>query len=243
MLKLERASKSGEINVRLRTRERFFNPVFCLALGLAVSLHLFAIIIFHISPFKIESQWIFPSVKVNSELGLQPDSDTFILAQMEENKLLTPAFQPPPRSISVLPAYTENSLSKKFKSDKSQEYAQVINTFDLRMLPLTHFSPNLLLTYDSFAITVSGRLAETELLEQMIPTKVQSQSPPIKKVHVRFDVRVDEKNGRIFWVRRIESSKRNDLDQQSEQILKSLHFKNDPKNVETEGEVEITFAI
>lgn len=243
MLKLERVSKSGEINVRLRTCERFFNPVFCLSLGLAVFLHLLAIIVFHISPFKIESQWIFPSVKVNSELGLQPDSDTFILAHMEENKLLTPAFQYPPRSTSELPIYTENSLFTRLKPDESEGFAQLINTFDLRMLPLTHLSPKLPVTCDSFTITISGRLAETELLEQMLPTKIQLQSPSIKKVRVRYNVRVDEKNGRIFWVRRIESSKRNDFDQQSEMILNSLYFKNDPKNIETEGEVEITFAI
>ncbi len=190
MLRLERASKSDEIHVRLRTRERFLNPTFCTALAIAFSFHLLAAVLFHIKPFKIESQWIFPSVKVNSELGITPsDTDAFVLAQIEENKLLTPHVKPPPQSISRLPEVTE--IHSPLPSKLSQEpYVPPRHFASLEKDPLQHAPLDFSFAYDSFAIAISGRLGERTLIDTMKPTQIISKSAPVKKFRTRYLVRI-----------------------------------------------------
>lgn len=241
MLRLERASKSGEVHVHLRTRERFFNPVFCTALGIAVILHLVGILFFHVKPFKIESQWVIPAVKVNSEIGVKVDEgDAYVLAQIEEGKLLTPNSKAPPRSHSALPDLSEVYviLPRTLPEEAKEVAPSPPKTLQLKSIPLD-FS----FTYDSFEMAISGRLGERELLKQMGPDEKMSSVASLHRIRSRYLVRIDERTGTIFWSKRIESTKQFDLDQKAERILASLQFRRDPTAFDTEGEIEITFAM
>lgn len=249
MLRLQRAPKSSEIHVQLRTRERFFNPTLCLALGIAAFMHLTAILFFHIKPFKIESQWIIPAVKVNSEVGVRAEEgDAFILAQIEEGKLLTPSLKLPPRPQSELPDFPESyailpmALTDWINLEVSSrvKWASLVPR---QALPLQHTPLPISFTCDSFDMAISGRLADKEVVKTMAPEKMTASVSTLRRVRSRHLVRVDESTGTIFWQKRLESTKNNDLDQKAEKILFNLHFKPDPKAFDTEGEIEITFAI
>jgi len=239
MLRLEKAKKSGEVNIRLRNRERFLNPVFCTAFGIALFMHLFAVAIFHIQPFLPESLWVFPSVRVQSEPMISISLDNgMVFADVEQNKILTPSFQPPPPSKFEMPPIPEMS---------SERYLGLLDEIKTPPEPsffpeLIHLSPQFSFHCNSFKIGVSGRLAEKELIQQPQPDKMSLKSPCLEKYSAHYAVKVDESTGKIFWMKKVESTKRPELDQKAEAILASLAFKPDPKQYETGGEVEITFA-
>lgn len=248
MLRLERASKSGEIHVQLRTKERFFNSTLCLALGIAAFMHLLAIVFFHVKPFKVESQWVIPAVRVNSEVGAKvEEGDAFVLAQIEEGKQLTPSFKAPPRSRLVLPGLpdsyaalpltlTEETTSEMTVRDKDPSPLQEI--LPLKQAPLPRS-----VSYDSFEIALSGRLADKEVLKKMVPDQITSSVAGLSRFRSRHLVRIDEKTGMIFWHKPLELTKNTILDRKASQILASLRFKPDPQMIDTEGEIEITFVI
>jgi hypothetical protein len=249
MLRLQRASKSSDIHVQLRTKERFFNPTLCLALGIAAFMHLAAIFFFHIKPFKIESQWIIPDVKVNSEIGLKvEDGDAFILAQIEEGKLLTPSFKAPPQPQADLPNFPGSyaippmALTERVDLEEVSRGGRASSmphqTFPLKYTPLsTSFS------CDSFDIAISGRLGDKEVVKKIASEQMTASVSSLRRVRSRHLVRVDESTGTIFWRKCLESTKNSELDQKAEKILAGLYFKPDPQAFDMEGEIEITFAI
>lgn len=245
MLRLEKTAKTGEINVRLRKRDRFFSSAFCLAFGVALFLHLLAILLFQIHPFIVESQWLFPSIKVNSELEIQHlDSEAFVLAEMEENKLLTPTFNPPAGSMPELPKIPEVYLTHQLEPIPEKRLPpQKIFSAETNTLPVVHFSPKFSFSFDSFAISAYGRLGEKAIVSQAKPEQITLQLFTLQKMRARYLVRVEEKTGTIFWAERLESTKMPDLDRQAERIINTLCFQQDHTHLETLGEVEITFFV
>lgn len=246
MLRLEKARKSGEVNVQMRNRDRFFNPVFCTALGIALFMHLFAFVVFHVHAFKIESQWVFPPIRVQSELSAGPKvSDGFVLAEIEDNKLLTPSFQPPPFSAPTMPSISE-VVFKGHLEDFNEVTVQsnLFLALEQQIHPLKHSTPEFSYSLDSFKLELSGRLGEKKLIQQPPVERMVFKTKRLGEYKARYIVKIDEMTGKIFWMKNINTSKRlNEMDRKAEMLLAQLYFEHDPNLIETEGEVDITFVM
>lgn len=90
MLKLEKIAKSQELSVLLRARPKIMTKQFAMALSYAVLVHLMALAVFHIAPFKIGfDSRLLPPVRVNLEQLKEQDMQ---LAQVESEELFSKGF-------------------------------------------------------------------------------------------------------------------------------------------------------
>ena len=97
MLKLEKVSKTLDINITLRKRERFFNRTFLQALGIALGLHIMAIVLFPIAMSTFRgSLAVLPPVSVAAELPSESSVTT-----VREEEEISPRYLRPPRSIAL----------------------------------------------------------------------------------------------------------------------------------------------
>lgn len=84
MLKLEKASKNREIFIRLRSKKTFLDSTFQRALLIALGLHLFAALLFQISPFKLSNESLLPPIVVEADLsGVNEENDGGISAHID----------------------------------------------------------------------------------------------------------------------------------------------------------------
>ena len=95
MLKLEKVAKTLEISIALRQRDSFFSAPLLQAFGIAIALHIFAGVLFQVSPFRISgSQTIFPPVLVDAELISEGESA--VVAQVDAEEI-SPRYIKEPR--------------------------------------------------------------------------------------------------------------------------------------------------
>lgn len=224
MLKLERTSQLSGLTVRLRERERFFEPRLLKALAIALLFHCSALLFFNITPFTFSSAFTFPPVQVQFD---QPSKSisTLVSAYVEESDELLP----PP--LTLIPALDWISLPQQSTLTASAPLdPQALQPLEERLWPKWQepLSPHL--EEPRIQLTISGDLAELPLavsdplLNQMQP--LSSSSP----AYVTYQVQMDEKTGELFWYERIQSSGIVAIDHLTEKILLNLRFS--PKSQE-----------
>lgn len=248
MLKLEKSRKTGEIYVRIRTQERFFNRTFCQALGLALVLHLLGIAIFHIRPFMVDSQFIFSPIQVQTELNThQEEPDTYILAFVEENRLLTIPSIAFPRTKPVLPEIPKQIFTQEFGvyEDESLTSLATIYEWEQPTIPLKLQHIPIMLTYYPVHLQIVEDLADIPLVRSDLPPQKThlSSDGPLKETRTIYQVRVEGKTGEIVWAQKLESAEEPRLDLWAEKILKSLLFSPMPSLTEITGKIEIGFTM
>src|SRR5262249_40701096 len=74
MLKLEKPTFWGPIQVSVRHRDRLLTPAFLFALCLAICIHLVGLIVFHVKPYYVlDAARVFPPVTVSIDFGKSKD--------------------------------------------------------------------------------------------------------------------------------------------------------------------------
>lgn len=219
MLKLEKAPNSSGLAIRMRERERLFEPRLLKALAIALILHCGALLLFQVTPFHLSSTFTFPPVKVQADAPIQSVS-ALVISSIEEEVLM-----PPP--LRLLPTLDWISLNQESTLVPSVVFnPHALESLEERIWPKWEEEPLALkLEEPRIQLTIAGDLAELPLvttdplLNEMIPIAL-SGSP----ISVAYQVQLDEKTGEIFWYERIESSAMTTIDQLTEKILLNLRF-------------------
>lgn len=236
MLKLEKIRKTKDLNVCLRQKEPFFNRTFCLALLWAAGLHLFGILAFHIAPFKITySNSLFPPVSVDSDLGWSLRGKTMAFFEEEIN---VPAHLLVPFIDDFVPAPVELPALKE-KSGYAPKISGAHPFLSSELKGLQHEASPLQRTSAQFVhIDVSGPLAAAVWKKPEI--EISSLHFTKKsELFLCFDVLVDGKSGRIFWLQPAEKAPLALL-AWAEKIMKGMEFDVPSVELAIAGRVEIS---
>ncbi|MBA3958185.1 MAG: hypothetical protein H0X51_07320 [Parachlamydiaceae bacterium] len=235
MLKLVR-SRNREISIRLKNKAVFFNKPFLIALSAALSLHLLALLLFHIHPFFISSDRILPPIMVEADLSeLLMDGDQGTLAQVKKDEVPGRHALTPPKShpeIPLMPMLLSDRhhvIQQPLK--QSNPFLSLEENWDfLSQKPIPKKTP--------LNIAVSGLLAERPLTETVI------QPPPSLERDYRlvYHVEVENKTGCICWYAPVLAAENSVYRKWTEEALKRIRFAPSEEGFMTAGEIEFSFA-
>lgn len=218
MLKLEKGTKLAGLTLRMRERERFFEPRLLKALTIAIVLHFGALSLFHVTPFYFSSTFIFPPIQVQSEQPLVQGISVLATPQWEEE------FLPPP--LQLIPPLDWISFSQESILAPSLPLdLHALEPLEERVWPKWEEPLILKLEEPRVQLFISGDLAKLSLvsIDPLLQEKqpVSFQESPL---YVTYQVQLDEKTGEIFWYERTESSQNPSIDHLTEKILLNLQF-------------------
>lgn len=217
MLKLEKTADLSTIVIRIREKERFFEPGLVKALAIALILHSGALILIHVTPFSFTSNFIFPLVRVQSDLPLAATS-ALVVEDINEEEFAPPPFlfAPPLEWVS---GPSEFPLPSSVMFDPS-----MLDSIEKNMWPKWNEPLLYQLEEPLVQLSISGDLAkiplisDDPLLNQIEP--LTTHSP----FYVVYEVQLDQATGEIFWFERTENSGIKRIDQLTETILLNLRF-------------------
>lgn len=249
MLKLEKSHKNSEIHIRVRQPIRCCDRYFIISLLSALSLHLFAALLFHVRLFSSgEIETILPATRAYTHhvKSSTQQNDSVSITQANLEGRLTPA--------QLIPPTTEPSLDTFFISSiyniqdlkpSSKDHAFIDIEKDIEENYFMDF--DLPLSVPFIKIEVAGPLAEIPF-QNMNPDLYSFfdnrtfSSQKLQQKHCLFAVQVDPSSGQIFWFQLNE----NDLDKDSmilaEKILKNILFKTSGDDIVLSGFIEMTFS-
>lgn len=203
MLKLEKISKTHELNVLLRARPTVLTASFLIALGYAVFVHVIALFLFKVAPQNIGAQHtLFSPVSVAIELPV--NSGVYIALQDEEpvpDHLIAPEPKIPKFSAAEDISFANHAEYIRLQSPLHHVFLDFENSIELETIKESHLP---------LSIHFSGNIAEMSLLS----VKENALSKETKKSDVSdfnkmhrglFHVLVDQTRGEIFWWELIES--------------------------------------
>ncbi len=227
MLRLQKGTRQNPIVMTFRERPLVFSRELIQAFGLALGIHILAIILFHISPFRVRNpEIILPPSLVNIEI---PKSEGQVITELHE---IEPRLRLPPAPRWTSPGLPGIPDSSSFLDNHLASMEPLLKKpfQELRLaLPQTaEPAPH------SVRVTVSGPLSACEMdsLKMTIPDTVKHERQ-------QFAVKVDTSKGEIFWYEQLEGSK--DGRAFAEDILTALRFSPNPKDIVISGEIEIIY--
>ncbi|CUI17706.1 putative membrane protein [Candidatus Protochlamydia naegleriophila] len=221
MLKLEKCIHSYRINVCIREKDTFFTPLLVKSLAFALTLHLVAVVIFHIQPFKLTTSFLYPPVQVETENKPFLAMPLFVMQAPAEEI----SFSPPPSSIESLysPLLHPPSSSEQLLALTPIPSPSFL-ALEQRHWPIA--APSLAPVIERAAIRLftSGDLASHSLISQdprlgKSVLLAYTQEP----AYITYQVRLDE-SGTVFWYDRIQSSASKEANNLTEQILLDAKF-------------------
>lgn len=239
MLKLEKKSRHGEINIAMRQPRRRWSKLLLQAFAFSLSWHLGAIFLFQVSGLKIldeESKLL--ATAVNAEIHQDSDEEEIVAqATFHEDEKILNFIQPPVPSLPSIPKIHFVPLSLSFQLDLSLHNHNPFEEIE-NEIQETYFPPlPKPKTSLPLSIHVSGLLAN-----RLLPFE-EFDLPPISLMSQRwvFTVNVYDPQGKI-----ISYESQHPFDPREEplidQILSSLQFAPIQSHFITTGEIEIVLT-
>ena len=232
MLQLER-NRNQRVDIALKGKSKTLNRVLLQAFGIALILHLCAGILFQVRHlFRFDEQ-ILPPVIVQADLS-PPPAATMMTSEISNGQRRVsfhPVFSDPelpaPQSLDFIFA-SEEKLKNKILRDLLMELEE--NWYG----PVQAVSADPVL---SSGIEVAGPIASIPLLnlEEGIGFCVSAEEGM-----VRYNVRLENRTGRIFWYDPVQSPLPLALQQQAQKILEHLRFQPSEGFVSA-GEITLCF--
>lgn len=227
MLKLEKISRR-EISISVRDRKNRFDRIFLQAVGIAIALHLVALLVFQIQPFIVIGDKILAPSLVESDIDFGSND---IVAEIEREGIPQRDLLEPKLSLPMLPEmpisglersleYKENSLMINPFIEIAEDWEYLAN--DGKPSPAPR----------SIQVHISGELAEIPLISDGATFSVNKEH-----FHASYAVQVEGKTGHIFWYMPTPNSKTNAM---AEKILNEIGFQPNPNAFVYSGEIEIT---
>ena len=240
MLKLERTSRTGIINVIFRDKEHLFTQPFSIAFLIALGIHLGLFIIFQITPFKIGvSDTVFPPTRVQADT---PSIESVVAEVIP--------VVPKIRGLPTTPVSGPNMLEyPKFLNVRPVEYSKATNTkadafmkieneiYQPTFNPLAHFAKKPL------KIVISWILAEKPIISDGLKDKEIEKLPLQLDERFVYHVMVEGTTGNIFWYEPHQASHNASIDKFAESILKDMRFGIDSQAIALSGEIELHFNL
>lgn len=222
MLRLEKGSK--KLDITLRQRERIFTRPLLQALGIALGLHLAALILFPIALTRFSgSQQVHPPVSVAAILP----SFSGVSTEIAEEEIPSRYLSAPKSRMPPLPVASSLPLDMPELRASQDMPLDFLNDF-LDHQP--HFS-------EPLTVRISGPLA--------LRQRVFTAPKPLNTTHmgrVVFQVQLENRSGKIFWLERKEAHANEKVNQLAEKLIQELLFEPNQEAFVTEGEVEIIFS-
>lgn len=235
MLKLEKLSKSQDVQITIWQREKFFNKRLCQSLALALALHASFILFFQVTPFVIlGSQTLIAPALVESSMDIS--EETVVVAGPVQEELFRSSLKEPKSSNSELP---EVAVSKVFVHVPEDSVYKAPPSRFLKSSPndLEFLFNTPSKKVNSFTISVRGKLADREMKTVSFPTLTNN----FKNYRTHFAVQVDDQTGEIFWVEPKHKEEVKEVEIVALELLKQLRFEKLENSFVTAGEVEIEF--
>ncbi|MBA2369076.1 MAG: hypothetical protein H0V82_08655 [Candidatus Protochlamydia sp.] len=217
MLKLEKSGRSAHINITFREKEKIFNPLFFKAFFCAILLHLTAFSLFHVQPFALSSNYIYPPVRVNSEHEPLLMAPSLLIGEVENDLF------PIPPKMAGLPPSNLLALSPLFE--------QVL---DLDLIPFPSFDvleqrywplpPSPPVEKAAIRLFISGELADHPIVNKELQKIILLDNGTTEPLYVSYQVKAEEKTGTIFWHQRLNSSGSDETDTLTEKIMLESKF-------------------
>lgn len=242
MLKIEKQSSSKPINLSIRENTRLFTPTFLQALTVTLFLHVSAIILFHVQPFRInQTNTQFPPVQVNIEIAL-PDSAIF--AELEEPKSHHIAIPEPSWPKPSIPYMTLNSPDHFEIFSNESIFPMDSFTLDFHD-QLEGFWVNLdpapLAQKKAPQIYILGPLANRPIVAGTLPEPLkQSKKSQVK--HLLYTVNIDDESGKIFSYQSQYNPNDRKMEERAAQILETIQFEPITMGFVSKGEIEIILS-
>lgn len=240
MLKLERKSRNGIINVIFRDKDHLFTQPFSIAFLIALGIHLGLFIIFQVTPFKIGvSDTVFPPTRVQAETPSKESVLAEVIPMIQTIRGLPnmPASSPfipeYPKFLTVRPVEYNKATGTKadaFMKIENEIYQPTFN-------PLVHFSKQPL------KIVISGILAEQPIISDGLKDKEIEKLPFHLDERFVYHVLVEGTTGNIFWYEPQQASHNHSIDKFIESILKDMRFRINGQEIALSGEIELHFNL
>ena len=193
MLKIEKTSQLSGLTVRLRERERFFEPRLLKALAFALILHIGGFLFFHITPFSFNSSFTFPPVQVQSDQPIQTISAIANHSFEEAEEFFPPPLSmiPPLEIAAILPP---PSLTPSLSLNP-----HIFQSVEEHLWPFWQAPLSLKLEEPRIRLTISGELIEQKLvaadsvLDETLPITLKTTP-----AYASYRVQMHEETGELF---------------------------------------------
>lgn len=235
MLKLEKKSRSSNVTIRLRAQESFFEPILLKSLACALLIHIFAYVLFQITPFHFSSEYTFPPTQAISHPEYVTCSQK-ITTSLEENELFFPL-------PSLMPNLTLPSTSQKLTFNNNEDKTvALLEKLERGWPPATYFSLPLDVKEPSIHMDISGDLADQKLLttDPML-LELQPVNYKAEFTTVAFSVRLNPWDGQLFWIAAEEPHENKEIQKKAEEILAHIKFEPPLSKEELTGKITFTF--
>lgn len=255
MLKLEKNSRNHDVSVSFRSRDSRFNRTFLTAFGIALALHVIAGTLFQIRPFLLgSSEVILPPVAASADLtDPAEENENIAIASVDKNDHLPRLITEPRYSKPAAPDIAAASINRHMEYVMKKETSANANPFaaieqDLHSPDLDYIEG--ILQFTPVTVRVSGQLADKSIEGKSIDDELVDMTKPVpchatsvNHVSTLYDVRVEDRTGRIFWFEPKQPVEDPAHKQAAENILQRLRFQTDNRTFVTSGEIEIVFTI
>lgn len=220
MLKLEKVSRSRDINISVRKKNAFFNTTFMIALGSAIGAHFVFLVLFHITPFHISyKDGVIPPSIVATDLRAYGNAGETLADTSREEPV--PVFlKLPIKHEPTPPAGIQASPLSPIRIPSDELAAR-----DITQGNLDWHSPSLDVQQPATYLVVSGSLASRQL----------SAPPPVfnEPFSESIDVEVDDHTGQICWFKQCSPL--------IENYLKTVRFTPLENSFTTSGRIELGY--
>jgi hypothetical protein len=243
MLKLKRDERDRHIQVLIRDQGNFLTRSFVVAFSLALGIHLLAVTLFHIAPFKLRFEETLPPIQVESVLTIAQD-ERMVVATLDRDLVPLGFYLEPGQSIPALPKPPPSSSFPHLDymredSIQSNPFAGLENDLLLSSFFTIERSPS---PHVPIELSMNGALAEKELVDNGMSEQILESVKSIEgQFRSIFSVQVKDDIGRIFWIEPKQLAGLDVLDKLAEQILLEMKFRPTAETFVTAGEVEVTF--
>ncbi len=245
MLKLEKISKSLEIDIILRPRSPVFTSSLKRGFIIALSLHVVIGLLFTVQLIKVSN-----SIKNYSPIYVESDGQAWLspqaLADLENEEVFVRYLGEPPEARLVLsPCHfsaprQDPSIASKVEKAPAQLFWKKENWILTPAIPL--ITPRRYVA-TPIQIKASGGLEKYALIAKKWDDEILKLLTKIKseRYSQTYHVRLDLDGGEIFWYEPVGVSRSRKADQVVERILSALRFdiKDDSEAIDS-GYVEIT---
>lgn len=240
MLRLERSSPEGRINVVIRDKEHLFTKPFLLALTLAIAIHLTLILLFQITPFSLGKY-----DRVLAPIQVQSDSlsaESALAEWISPVQTLRGLPIPPPSHPMLLqqPKFlADNPITyTKIENSNKQAFLEIEQkVYQPEFTPMVFHPPQ-----QPFLMRVSGILGNYELIDNgMKELHFPKFKLDTESTRVIFSVLAEGKTGKIVWFDFEEKTQSAALDKFAEGILRRIQFAKNLKSIFIDGKIEMEF--
>lgn len=242
MLKLERSKKTRDISFRVRSRDPLFSRTIIIGFSIAIALHFSAALLFYIKPLLFDSETLLQASQVEIQFDKTPNpiSTTSVERNERAMRYTIAAKAPSKPQIPTFPS-TEMRKTPRISQDNP-----AFKEIESRYIALNNQTETYQYPYVPLQMQLSGALRSLQINTSSIAylNLINVQTSFTQPIHyyVKFEIRVMNQSGRIYYDSIIESSGNPTFDQRARQILKQISFQPIKTGYDTTGEINLTLT-